>query len=97
MNALVQLLRENPNCRVTITTSRRRKTPVRPKPEIGDLKLRGYNWFRWDYNRSQGAYLVSRRGKHQTSWHWDREATNAELATAREERRAKRLAKKQNV
>jgi len=100
MSSILDLTLCGPGCRITITSSRprRRKTPPQPKKEIGDLKLRGHDWFRWDYNRTrEGHYLVSRRGKHQMSWQWDREATSEELATARAERKAKRGAKKVQI
>ncbi|MES2551574.1 MAG: hypothetical protein V4630_18075 [Pseudomonadota bacterium] len=90
MDALTQLLRDNPNCRVTIRTSRPRKTPVK---NIGDLKLRSGSWWRWDYCMSQGAYLVGPRGAHRKAWHWDHEATAAECAEARRQKRERKTAK----
>lgn len=90
MDALLQLLRDNPNCRVTIRSSRRRKTPARPPKQIGDLKLRSGSWWRWDYDMSQGAYLVGPRGAHRKSWHWDHEATAAECAEARRQKRERK-------
>lgn len=90
---LLELLKTSPNCRVTITCRPARKKPKRPKPQIGDLRLRGWSWFRYDFMRCDGCYVVGPRGGHRYEWRFEREATPEERKAAREQRAARRAAK----
>jgi hypothetical protein len=97
---LLILLRENPNCRVTINFSRPKKKPKNPRPEPWSeaTKQRGRRWYRWDYERTrEGHAIVRRRGKYRWGWHFDREATPEEYKAwqlaQKEKREAKKLAK----
>lgn len=94
-NPLFELLKASPNCRVTITCrpARKKAKNPRPKPQIGDRRLRGWSWFRYDFMRCDGCYVVGPRGGHRYEWRFEREATSEERAAAKLERSARRAVK----
>jgi hypothetical protein len=78
---LLALLKAHPNCRISFNG---RPASSKPKPQEGELKLRGTNWWRYDYQRAAcGATIVNRKGHRKWGWVYDREATQAEILAAR--------------
>lgn len=80
---LTELLRRSPNCRVTITSRPARRKPKRPKPQVGDLRVKGWSIQRYDFQWYDGCYVVGPRGGHRYEWKYVRDSTKEERKTRR--------------